>query len=171
MNDSNITNEPDKLLSIIDEMKPKMQDVWRGTYREIGYKVSLHGKGEEHTLAGEGTWCFYIYLVEKNMVNFPAIWLEDKIYKWKPEAYGYISHDYYCEPLNSLEFHGGITFYQKHGHTEGYRYVELGCDYNHLWDQERGFGYNIEEVLLDVKICIDSVYVAGLIKEKQLELA
>ena len=34
-----------------------------------------------------------------------------------------------------LEMHGGITYYAKHGHTEGHRTVEVGCDYQHYGDE------------------------------------
>lgn len=151
--------------TILEIMNPREQKVWHGRYRDIGYKVSLHSIGKSHTPAKEGVWCFYIYLLEDKVINFPAIWLEDEIFKYKPEAKGRISHNYYIHEFQNLELHNGITFYKKHEYTEGFRYVEIGCDYNHLWDQERGYGYELEDILVDVQRCIDSAYDCGLVKE------
>lgn len=152
-------------MNIKEEMKCKEQKCYRGNYRNISYKIILHSIGEEYTPAREGIWNFYVYLNENKVKDFGPIWLDDKIMKFSEESRGYISHDYYVEPLNSLEFHGGITFYAKHGHTDGFRCVEIGCDYNHLWDMERGSGYKLEDILYDVKACIDSIYANNLIKE------
>jgi hypothetical protein len=147
-------------------MRSEEQKLWRGSYRGIQYKVSLRAIGRDYTPASEGIWCFYIFLNEDKVKDFAPLWLEDEIYKYKPEAEGRITHEYYCEPFKSLEFHGGVTYYAKHGHTEGFRTVEIGCDYNHLWDMERGYGYRIEDILYDVRKCIDSVYENGLIAEQ-----
>ena len=62
-------------------------------------------------------------------------------------------HDYYGSIVSEVELHGGITYYAKHGHSEGHRYVEIGCDYNHLRDHEHG-PYRIGEVVPD---CIASI--------------
>ena len=152
-------------MTITEELKPEQQDLYRGIYREINYKIIRHAKGREHTPANEGIWCFYIYLHESKVKDFSKLWLPVKIVKFSLESRGYVNYEYYCEPFNSMEFHGGITYYCKYGETEGYRSVEIGCDYNHLWDNERGCGYDVEDILVGVKCAIDSVYEIGLIKE------
>lgn len=103
-------------------------------------------------------WSYYIYLDEGKVQDFARLWLEDKVMKWKPEAKGRITHEYYVEPFNSIDLHGGITFYQKHGHTEGFRTVEIGCDYQHHWDRDREAGYpaTLKSVVADAEASIDS---------------
>lgn len=79
--------------------------------------------------------------------------------KITPESKGWISHDYYSEPLIcDIELHGGISYYEKHNYLEGCRCVEVGCDYNHLWDHERGYQPSLEEVLSDACDTVDWLY-------------
>lgn len=104
-------------------------------------------------------WCYYVYLHESKCTNFSELWLEDKLVKITPESEGWITHEYNEEPLLcNIEMHGGITYYAKHNYLEGYRCVEIGCDYNHLWDQERGYQPDIEEVLNDACNTVDWLY-------------
>jgi hypothetical protein len=152
-------------MNITEELKPEQQDCYRGIYRDISYKISRHAKGQSYTPQSEGIWCYYIYLHESKVKDFASLWAEGEVVKITPESYGFVSYEYYKEPFNSIEFHGGITYYAKHGEFEGHRSVELGCDYNHLWDIERGYGYGLTDILVDVKSTIDSVYEANLIKE------
>ena len=151
-------------MTIKEELKPEPQNIWRGVYRDIQYKVAHHGKGLDYTPGRDGIWNYYVYLHEDRVNDFARIWLNDEIRKYKPDVKGYVSHDYYgCRAFDDIHFHGGITYYAKHGHTEGFRCVEIGCDYNHLWYQERGYGYDLETILFDVKETIDSAYEIGLI--------
>lgn len=147
-----------------EEIRTEERREWTGRYRDVSFRISLHAVGERYTPGSEGIWCFYVFLNEQAVPNFSALWLEDKVYRYKPDAPGRITHDYMASIPSGIEFHGGITYYAKHGHTEGFRCVELGCDYNHLWDSERGGGYTLEEIKDDVKRCIDSIYTTGLLK-------
>jgi hypothetical protein len=112
---------------------------WRQSISNILVEISLHSIGEPYTPGGQGIYCYYIFISEQKTPPdlFKSLWLEDKIVQIAPNCPRRITHDYYSLPLlNSVDFHVGITFYAKHGHTEGFRSVKLGCDYNHLWDTE-----------------------------------
>lgn len=137
--------------------QPRHQDVWQGIYRGLSYKIVHWGVDESFTPGGNGNWNYYVFLPEHKVKDFAAIWLEDKVYKSKPEVRGYITHDYFNNPATNVDWHGGATYYAKHGHTEGYRCVEVGCDYAHLWDYERERGYTLSEVLTDVQHTIDEL--------------
>ncbi len=91
-------------------------------------------------------WCSYLYLYERWIPKavFESIWLPHRVVKMAPESYGFVTYDYEGSPLGAIEMHGGITYYRKHGEVEGHRCVQIGCDYNHLWDQD--IDYQIEEV-------------------------
>lgn len=138
---------------------------WKGSYRDIHFNIALSSVGEPHTPHSQGTYCYYIFLAESKVRDFTPLWLPDEVMQFTSSSTPYISHDYYSiECLREVDFHHGITYYAKHGHTEGFRYVELGCDYNHLWDHEAS-PKNLGDILRDVENCIDSIYEANLIKE------
>ena len=130
------------------------QHVWRGTYNKIPFKISQHGVGETYMPAG--CWCYYLILPEYLLKErFAEVWLEDKLVKFTDVSPERVTHDYY--PLDNFDMHGGITYYEKHGHSVGHRSVELGCDYQHLFDRERGYtDYNM--VLKD---CLNSCELAA----------
>ena len=108
-------------------------------------------------------WNYYLYLFEKRMPKetFAAIWLPDiekefnSLRTWithdtySSELLNSIDmHDYYPSPLSRIDMHGGITAYEKIGHTEGHRTVKIGCDYAHLYDREHG-DYDINQIISD----------------------
>jgi len=94
----------------------------------------------------EWNWNYYCLLLERETKPelWPAVWLEDKMVDWG------ITHDYYAAPFSAeIDWHGGVTFYQKYPNIEGRRMVKIGCDYAHLCDYERGYDYTLEEVFAD----------------------
>jgi DNA repair exonuclease SbcCD nuclease subunit len=128
-------------------------------YQEkVHIKIILHCVGKDYTTEGKGIWNYYILIPEHKCppALFQQLWLEGEVYKFNPEARGYVTYDYYKTPVAQLGFHCGVTFYEKHGHHVGYRSVEFGCDYNHLWDQESYF-VSFEEVIADVQKTADQV--------------
>lgn len=48
-----------------------------------------------------------------------------------------------------LNFHGGVTFYENTGD------IKLGCDYAHLYDQDKE--YTKEQVEEELQVAIDSI--------------
>lgn len=117
-------------------------------YKGIGVKIvnwKVFGVDTDRV-----NWNYYLTIPERNTPPeiFAKIWLDD-IVKEGFAGRPWLSHDYYGVPLfDSLEMHGGVTFYAKHGHTVGFRSVEIGCDYHHSWDMERD-NYELEEVVRD----------------------
>lgn len=138
------------------------QRVWLGQHRGIGFKIVSWALAGTENHWPSGAWNFYLYLPENKCHNFEALWLPDKIYRWKPEADGRIQHDYYESLVVKIDLHGGITYYDKHGHTEGFRCVEVGCDYQHLYDE--GHTYDENDLMRDAMKAIDSCYELGLLK-------
>lgn len=110
---------------------------------KVTVEVSNHGKDMEF-YKGNGCWCFYLYIHEKNIEDFERWWLPDIVTK-----FSFVTHDYDELPLGGVPFHGGVTYYAKHGHSEGKRSVQIGCDYGHLWDSERDFSYSLEDIQRD----------------------
>jgi len=131
---------------------------WNRYYRNIYIKISLHAIGRDHTPENKGIWCYYIFIHESRIPSelFKRLWLEDERIKLTDVSPWRITHDYYTDDINALDFHGGCTYYAKHGHTDGHRSVEIGCDYNHLWDMEQGFE-DFDKVLSDAQNSVDKL--------------
>ena len=128
--------------------KPVHSDIWRFQVEGILPVKMVHwGADREHESLkplnnGKGVWNYYIMLPEWILKDkFPSIWLDDLV----NESYSYISHDYMNASFADVYWHGDLTFYTKLGHTKGYRAVEVGCDYNHLFDMEQD--YDLESVV------------------------
>lgn len=136
---------------------------WRGTYREIDYKISLWGLGS--MCDGHGMWNYYLFLREQQFGKeaFEPLWLEPS-YDDKSRAH----FDYFVSPFTELKLHGGITYYEQHGQAaRGARVVEIGCDYGHLWDRDANYGYTLRSVRHDAERSIDlllRLYPALLVK-------
>lgn len=150
-----------RLLENLVRDEPAMIDAhmdWKFEYREIDYKVSHWGLGS--MCDGHGMWNYYIYLREQQIGvdQFGRIWLRAQ-YKTLGGKRLHKTYDYYVAPLNQIEMHGGMTFYKPCGDKkQNNRYVEIGCDFGHLWDHERGYGYSLAEVRRDAEKCIESVH-------------
>lgn len=142
--------------------KLREQWVWQGNYRNIGFKIVSWSFETPMPEWPSGNWNFYIYLPEGLCVNFSEIWLADEVNEFPASGRKYVSHDYMSGRTGQVEMHGGITWYEKNGYTEGHRSVELGCDYQHFWDQ--GKEYDENDVLRDVEKAIDSCYDLGILK-------
>jgi hypothetical protein len=136
-------------------MNLNKKEFWSFTHAGLYVSIVNWGKerGEfEPMNHGHGVWNYYVTLPERLLgEKFKEVWLEDKRFKFTPNSPEQINHDYYGHPFSDVDWHGGITYYAKHGQLEGHRNVELGCDYNHLWDSERGYNYTLEEVVADAK--------------------
>ena len=137
--------------------KPNKQDVWHGEHLGFQYRIVHWNQGQRFTPGNDGIWNYYIYFRESKIKDFDSLWLEDKVQKFRPESEGWISHDYYDTAVSNVKWHGGVTYYAKHGELKGYRCVEFGCDYSHSWDHDRGCGFTLEEVLQDVELTINEL--------------
>lgn len=127
---------------------PKPQHVWRGIYLGFVYKICHWGDSELNE--GRGVWNYYIFFYEPKIVDFEKLWLPPKLIKITLKSSGFVSYDYYNTSVANVDWHGGVTYYAKHGELPGYRGVEFGCDYSHLRDHECDFDYTLEDVLQDV---------------------
>ena len=138
----------------------KHQDVWRGRHNGFSYKI-VKWKGYEN----KPIWNYYI-IIDVRQLPHELISLFDL----KPyiNKYGRFSHDYdgyYDEEefklgtgFATLEWHGGITYYDKQICTESNLYygtVTAGCDYNHYCDEEQT--YSLDAVFEDVKNTINDL--------------
>lgn len=121
---------------------------WLGKYKGVNYEI----KNFDLCTKADG-WAFYLVLP---IGSFPASEInslkEDVYYT----SYGTRLSGYtYENPLNDLEWHGGMTYYE-YKYDEPFEYIKAGCDYQHIWDDGQFYDENIIEK--DVEKCIDSLF-------------
>lgn len=118
----------------------------RGEHEGIAYEISNHGRDREFR-DGRGTWCYYISVSEAQLSPeaFAEFWL-DPVVTPRKSGWPRVSYDYFAARFADLDWHGGITFYEKFGGIDGaQRYVKMGCDYAHSWDEGRDFDFAFVE--------------------------
>jgi len=139
--------------------------VWSGSHRGVRFEIKHRIVRGLESLWPSGSWTFYIYLHEQSCPRFAELWLDDQVTQITPESQRRVTHDYMGGLTGQVELHGGITYYSKHGHTPGLRCVELGCDYQHLYDE--GQSYDERDLARDAVRAIESCYELGIVKEEQ----
>lgn len=129
---------------------------WRDRYRGINFEVVkwIYQKSEGYR--SDAIWNYYLFLNDRDLTedSFNKIWLEGKPYKIIESSPFRYMYDY--SALECGEFHGGITFYEKQIVADcNIKCVKIGCDYNHIWDEE--CYYSEHEVIADAKNSIDKL--------------
>lgn len=132
----------------IDKPTSKEWRVWSPDKKICIGNIRLHAEGGAYTPEERGIWCSYLYIAEQRTPKdlFAKVWLEPQLVRFanvSPERVDYKYNE--CGALNDLPFHGGITYYKPLCTVPNHRIIEVGCDWNHLRDQENGFA-SIDEV-------------------------
>ena len=138
--------------SMNNSLHYKLAKEYTGTYRGIPWSIrnwSFEGKEPFDK------WNYYIYLHLhrfKDQELAAKFWCDDKHYDWGTVA------DYYNVPIiHSIDFHGGVTLYEKQpGTGASGRVVKVGCDYSHYFDEGRN--YHLEDILYDTRTTIDNFH-------------
>jgi hypothetical protein len=132
----------------------------KGEHRNIWWRISNHGRRDDNH--GKGTWCYYVFVTEHCLDPelFAEFWLPATRTMERSAGYSTPSYDYWGPRWSDAEWHGGVTWYKKHGGLDGdVRSVEVGCDYNHSWDRDMGYPFDFESVLRDCHRTIDALHV------------
>lgn len=122
-------------------MKLSHKDVWNFQYRGIFAEI-VHWGIADYQL--KGIWNLYIYINPENIgdkelkKNFLPIF---KKVTWGGKE-NQIYDIYSCQIANELELHGGAT-YLNIENSNGKKILKIGCDYNHLYDNETDWNENI----------------------------
>lgn len=118
-------------------------------YRDIFVEV----KAPQKPAIEMDGWVYYLYLqldwFEDTALG-ESLWLPlvgDDRPMYRPN---------YHEFLVSLWWHGGLTWYSKHLGLQEERVIQVGCDYQHLWDQ--GQHYTRDQVMRDAQRTIDNLH-------------
>jgi len=127
--------------------------VWNGTYKGINYEV------RQWTLGDGENWNYYIYIDERQLSDATrGLFMCGMTDVGLPSRRR--TYDYYgagTELINDLDWHGGLTFYNREGGIdEKPVVVKLGCDYAHYYDEGRL--YALEDVERDARHTIDKLW-------------
>ncbi|MEI6154017.1 MAG: hypothetical protein WCQ90_08005 [Deltaproteobacteria bacterium] len=131
------------------------KETYTGEYRGIKFELVLWGQVEGIGKPyAESSYCpiwnLYLMIDTKRIPeeNNPSSFL---LQKEKNDVFNLSFYDYDDHPiLSSIDFHGGITFYE----TLEDGWIKVGCDYNHFGDHQSL--YSFEHLLQDAGIAIDS---------------
>jgi len=136
------------------------KDIWNGEYRNVKFEVVKWWLGNPDD--GHVVWNYYIFIpVEQIPADFHKYFiLEGEYKKLSPDGQAHLLYDYNgTSYISDLDWHGGITFYEKHQDGEGKVVgVKLGCDYAHYFDEARGYPYTLEYVFMETKATIDKLH-------------
>ncbi len=141
---------------------------WRRTHKGVGYTLSHHGVSN---YSPQGTWCFYIHLLEgqfQRPEDFARFDRESVVRETFPGSF-WQSYDYFDVP--DYGFHGGITYYDRTTYIdkttgEPRKALEIGCDYVHAFDRDRGYYEGLEDVARDAIRLIDKLVEAVPLKDR-----
>ena len=127
-----------------------------GTHFDIHYEISNHSR--DSLRGAEGTWCYYV-MVSEQMLDasaFAEFWIAPGEPRVRSSGWAEPSYAYYSARFADAEWHGGVTYYEKLGGLDGgVRYVKIGCDFAHLWDEGRSYDFAYVEV--KAKATIDAL--------------
>jgi len=136
-------------------MKKIEKTVWReyilGLETEIVFWTDEGKRTMTEIYPQGGIWNSYVVVRVKNLPNdFTKLLAPCSV-----DERGWVRADYYSAGINNyFDFHWGITYYEKlfdnMGQLTG---VKIGCDYNHLHDDE--MSYRVEDIRNDLKRCVE----------------
>ena len=135
--------------------------VFSGSYRGIGWsghRIKASDSMKEISRRNYD-WTHYIHvcLDQLPVERREELWLPAEVKERSVSGRKYITYDYYKGVVGDIEFHGGCTFYEKKGGLDNApRWVKIGCDYQHIWDD--GYYYNETDVEREAKESIDSLH-------------
>lgn len=122
-------------------MKLNYVEKWTGTYRGVTFEINRLA----HSDTAPKWFTYYLIIVKDRMMkkDYETLLLKKK--KWRKRSFFPSS-----EMDNYFDFHGGCTYYAK---IDGG--LKIGCDYNHLHDEE--MGHSLNSIVFDVRECIDKL--------------
>jgi hypothetical protein len=128
--------------------------VWTFDYKGIFCEIVHWGIDEMVSVSKNGIFNGYIYIFKKQLPrSFKNLLVEQRSHKYPS---GVKKHWDYGKLENIFDMHGGITYYELlgdefSGEPTG---VKVGCDYAHIWDDERYI--DEKQVEHDLKNSVDT---------------
>lgn len=158
---------PDALVNLKLNIPPSeaQKRTWTGYYKGIDFEIQNWDWEIEAASIMRNYWAknwthYIIINIDKQIPEElrERFWLKGKLSSMREDGPKHLNYSYSGEDsiINHLEFHGGCTYYSKVSGFEGEdRRIKIGCDYQHLWDQDKN--YDIDFVYGEVKETIESL--------------
>jgi len=133
------------------ETEMEWKEVWQIEYRGIRSEV-VHWDNR-----GRACWNYYLTVPVVKLPDDKKSMFDLTPHYAFPESKRFITYDYENAPIISeLDWHSGISWYRRifdaFGILSG---IELGCDYQHLWEKDKI--YTFEMVYEALKHSIDKL--------------
>ncbi len=130
----------------------RYKELWSGTHEGVRWEIA-HWNFADGSSMGP-IWNYYLQIP---LGQVPEDIRDVFCLKPRTDDKGRVHYDYSSAPIISdLEWHGGITYYAKRGGVDGASLlIEIGCDYNHYWDE--GHNYDKDYVLSECRASIDKL--------------
>ena len=144
----------------MNDIELRHKDIWNGKYRDIRFEIMKWRLGTIDD--GHIVWNYYLFLpIEQIPSKYHKYFILKGSYKkLSPDGQSHLFYNYSgTSYISDLDWHGDITFYEKHLDGEGKLIgVKLGCDYAHYFDEVGGYPYDIDYVFMETKQTIDKLY-------------
>lgn len=131
---------------------------WQGAYKRVNWFIKNWGVDDRQP---SGIFCSYFY------INSQCFRTPEALAPWNIdyEASNFLGIQRLRLPydrLPDIDFHGGITFGERHRHWEDPDafILEVGCDYNHVWDKDANHPATLYTVKSDICIAITNFLAA-----------
>ena len=130
------------------------RELYRGNHLDISIEVSRRWRRglEGHSSLNPEVWCFYLFIAVE---QFEAKYHADLNQPVQVSKFG-SWHKPYAECLQSLDWQGGMTFYECEKRSDSpFTHIKAGCDYDHIWNDGHIYSANI--IMQDAKTCVESL--------------
>ena len=144
-------------------MEHREVKTWSGEYMGVPYEIRQWSFSD-----GRPVWNYYLFLNELQLPDaFPKLWLRGKKLKLGGRMTKHVYYEYDKTIIGNLEWHCGCTYYDKvSGHDGAVKIVKAGCDYAHLWDENRH--YDLMEIEHGMMECVESLHNATTVLKRCL---
>ncbi|HWT40994.1 MAG TPA: hypothetical protein VN081_07075 [Dongiaceae bacterium] len=121
----------------------------RSHINDVVYEIVNHSRSKYDVRShgvqpSSGTWCYYVVVSEKMLPpdQFEKFWLPPANFHERSDGSKDPIYAYNDAGFCGADWHGGVTFYEKSGGIDGAtRYVKIGCDFAHYWDEGREYDF------------------------------
>ena len=145
----------------MDTKELSHKDVWGGEYRDIRFEI-INWRLGGNNKGSFPCWNYYLYLpIDQIPPKYQRYFiLKGEYRKLFPNRQEHLIYEYSgASYISNFDWHGGISFYEKKLDGEGKLIgIKLGCDYAHYFDEQAGYLYDLDYVLMEVKQTIDKLH-------------
>lgn len=127
----------------VEIMNLNESKAWNGDFRGVSFEI----------VNWRDTWWNYYLILSMQQLPDESYWLDAPSHIHDNGREYFSTRD--VPILESVDNHCGWTYYARQD-INNYRTIKIGCDYQHLYDENRT--YQVSDILRDVKRSINSLW-------------